>query len=48
MNGDLVELADGKERFLSLGYTSDDIQQITYVQPARDIAGVLGVGETNE
>lgn len=48
MDGNLVELADGKERFLSLGYTSDDIQQITYDQPARDIAGVLGVGETNE
>ena len=47
MNGDLVELADGKERFLSLGYASDDIQQITYDQPARDIAGVLGAGESN-
>ena len=47
MNEDLVELADGKERFLSLGYTSDGMQQITYDQPAKDIAGVLGVGESN-
>lgn len=46
-NGNLVELADGKERFLSLGYTSEDIQQIMYDQPAGDIAGVLGMGESN-
>lgn len=52
-DGDLVELAGGKERFITLGYSTEDVERMIEYrrikwcsEPARNVSGLIG--GTNE